>query len=166
MVGIIYENSGSLLTKLNWKHIVSGGDIQMVATILWLFFYLNFILAGVCYIYLYKYRNLVGYHFGMNIAMTPSAIISIATGLILIYHFPAHFTEITIITTLIGIVIGVLFGALVEYQTVIMGFSSGVMAGIMAPMIGDMAQHNLLLIGFTEVMVFTLMGMLCFSLRS
>lgn len=138
----------------------------MSETILWFLFYFNFTIAGVAFFYLYKYRKLIGYHLGMNIAMTPSGIISIATGLILIYHFPLHFTEITILTTVIGIIIGIAFGALVEYQTVIMGFSSGVMGGIMAPMIGDMAQHSLLLIGFTQVLLVILMGMLCFSIRS
>ncbi|MCL7746111.1 hypothetical protein [Halalkalibacter alkaliphilus] len=138
----------------------------MTASILWLLFYANFIVAGMSYAYLFKYRKLIGYHLGMNVAMTPTGIISIASGLILIYHFPLHFTEITIITTIIGVVIGIVFGALVEYQTVIMGVTSGVMAGIMAPMIGDMAQHSLLLIGFTEFLLFSLIGMLCFSIRS
>ncbi len=138
----------------------------MTAMVLWVFFYLNFIVAGFTFKYLYKRRKLIGYHLGMNLAMTPTGIISIATGLILIYHFPMHFTEVTILTTIIGIIIGILFGALVEYQTVIMGITTGVMSGIMAPMIGDMAQHSLLLIGFTQVIVFILLGMLCYSLRS
>ncbi|WP_231686897.1 hypothetical protein [Bacillus sp. JCM 19034] len=138
----------------------------MTSIILWLFFYVNFVLVGMTFAFLFKKRKLIGYHLGMNLAMTPAGIISIATGLILIYHFPYHFTEITIFTTIIGISIGVLFGALVEYQTVIMGITSGVMSGIMAPMIGDMANHSLLLIGFSQVIVFILMGMLCYSLRS
>ncbi|MCK0472462.1 hypothetical protein [Halalkalibacter sp. APA_J-10(15)] len=138
----------------------------MTSFILWLLFYVNFVLIGITFGYLYNKRKLIGYHLGMNLAMTPTGLISIVTGLILIYHFPFHFTEITIFTTIIGIGIGVLFGTLVEYQTVIMGITSGVMSGIMAPMIGDMAQHSLVLIGFAQIIVFIVMGMLCYSLRS
>ncbi|WP_035178009.1 hypothetical protein [Alkalihalobacterium bogoriense] len=137
----------------------------MIGTILWVLFYVNFVFAGLTYQYLFKKRKLIGYHLGMNVAMTPTGIISIASGLILIYHFPFQFTEMTILTTIIGIAIGVLFGSLVEYQTVIMGVTSGVMSGIMAPMIGDMAQHSLILIGFTQSLVFILLGMLCYSMK-
>ena len=52
-----------------------------------------------------------------------------------------------------GIVIGALFGALVDYQSLLTGVSSGLMAGIMGPMIGVMAS-DMGMIAFCTILVY------------
>lgn len=138
----------------------------MLSFFLWFVLYGNFLIAGMVYRHLYKSRKLVGYHLGMNIAMTPSGVVSLVTGLILIQQFPAHYATVTIITTTVGIVIGVIFGAMVDYQTLLMGFSGGIMSGIMAPMIGDMSGNSLYLIVYAELLLIVSFVMLYYSIRS
>ncbi|WP_144061525.1 hypothetical protein [Bacillus sp. 1NLA3E] len=126
---------------------------------------LSYLVVGAAsYRYLYKIKQIIGYHFGMNIAMTSSMIMGIGVGTILGYQFPAYYTWITIITTIIAIFLGSLFGALVDYQTLITGVFSGIMSGIMGPMIGVMADLGLIV--FITILVFFTFGLLCFSVRS
>ena len=123
-----------------------------------------FIVCFVSYSFLFKVRNLIGYHLGMNLAMSSSGVTGIAIGTILGFTFPGFYTEITIVTTVIAMIIGALFGALVDYQTLLSGISSGLMAGIMGPMIGVVADLGL--ITFSTVLVYFTFGLLCFSIRS
>lgn len=123
-----------------------------------------FVVCFVSYRYLYRIRNLIGYHLGMNLAMLSSGVMGIATGTVLGYAFPAHYTLITIAATAIAILIGAIFGALVDYQTLLSGVSGGLMAGIMGPMIGVIADFGLLI--FCTVLVYASFGLLCFSVRS
>lgn len=122
--------------------------------------------AGAAYVCFAKARHLIGYHLGMNLAMTSSGVIGIATGIALGSLFPAHFAWITVLTTLLAILAGVSFGALVDYQTLITGVSSGIMAGLMGPMIGVMADEPLVLVLFSGGLLYLSFGMLCFSMRS
>ncbi|RLL42065.1 hypothetical protein D8M04_15900 [Oceanobacillus piezotolerans] len=123
-----------------------------------------FIVCFVSYSYLYKVKNLIGYHLGMNLAMSSSGVMGIAVGTVLGYAFPAHYTLITIAATVIAVIIGAIFGALVDYQTLLSGISSGLMAGVMGPMIGVVADLGL--VTFTTILVYFTFGILCFSLRS
>lgn len=124
-----------------------------------------FLICFITYAYLYKIRNLISYHFGMNLAMSSGGVMGIAVGTILGSLVPAHYTVITIIATVVGIVIGALFGALVDYQSLLTGVSSGLMAGVMGPMIGVMAS-DMGMIAFCTILVYLTFGLLCFSIRS
>lgn len=123
-----------------------------------------FFVGSLSYSFLYRLKDLISYHLGMNIAMTASSVMGIAVGTILGYAFPAHYTAITIIAILVAILIGALFGALVDYQTLLTGVSSGIMAGFMGPMIGVVADLGL--ITFCTVLVYASFALLCFSIRS
>ena len=123
-----------------------------------------FLVCFVSYSVLLKVKYLISYHLGMNIAMTSSGVMGIAVGTVLGFAFPAHYTEITIITTLLAIIIGAIFGALVDYQTLLSGVSMGLMAGIMGPMIGVVADLGL--IAFCTILLYSMFALLCFSVRS
>ncbi|PLT32132.1 hypothetical protein CUU64_20685 [Bacillus sp. V5-8f] len=131
---------------------------------IWVIFVSYFVTAIVSYFYLRKSRNLISYHFGMNIAMTSSGVMGISCGIILGSQFPLLYTEVTILTLLISICVGAIFGALVDYQTMVTGVSSGIMAGVMGPMLGVSATVPMIIIG--TLLVFLSFGLLCFSLRS
>ncbi|RLL43850.1 hypothetical protein D8M04_13150 [Oceanobacillus piezotolerans] len=88
----------------------------------------------------------------------------IAVGTILGAVFPAHYTLITVIATIVAMVIGALFGGLVDYQSLLTGISSCLMAGIMGPMIGVVADIGM--ISFCSFLVYLTFGLLCFSIRS
>jgi len=122
------------------------------------------IVTLISYRFLYRIKELIGYHFGMNVAMLSSGVIGIAAGTVLGYTFPAHYTMITIVATLFAMAVGVLFGSLVDYQTLLSGVTSGLMAGIMGPMIGVVADFGL--IAFCTILVYLSFGLICFSVRS
>ncbi|RFU61747.1 hypothetical protein [Peribacillus glennii] len=117
------------------------------------FFYANFLIAFISYIYLYKRRKLIGFHLGMNIAMVAGGGLSLGTGVILINQFPLHYLEITVASALTGILAGVLFGALFDYQTLLTGHINGLLMGIMAPMVGAASSGSLIFMIFLEVFV-------------
>lgn len=122
------------------------------------------LVCAATFSFLFKVKNLISYHLGMNIAMVTSGVMGIAIGTVLGFAFPAHYTLITILTTVLAILIGAIFGALVDYQTLLSGVSSGIMAGIMGPMIGVVADFGL--IAFCTILVYVSFGLLCFSIRS
>ncbi|WP_239454290.1 hypothetical protein [Bacillus suaedaesalsae] len=84
--------------------------------------------------------------------MMAGGFFSISAGVILIYQYPLKFVYVTIGTTVIGMVIGAIFGSLFDYQTLLTGYINGLMMGVMAPMIGAVAQNNLIFLGFIEVL--------------
>lgn len=134
-------------------------------SLLILFILISFLFVClVSYSFFRKMKYLISYHLGMNIAMTSSGVMGIAIGTLLGYAFPAHYTLITIIATLLAILVGAFFGALVDYQTLLTGVSSGLMAGFMGPMIGVVADFSLVM--FCTLLVYVIFGLLCFSVRS
>lgn len=118
------------------------------------------------YLSFYKYRKVIGYHLGMNIAMTSSGVMGIGTGIILGYLYPDYYAIVTIVTTMVAMITGMVFGALVDYQTLLTGVSSGIMSGIMSPMLGAHTSQPLILIVFATALVFFSYALLCFSIRS
>ncbi|ETT83478.1 hypothetical protein [Bacillus mycoides] len=125
-----------------------------------------FFIATISYYHLYKSRNLIGYHLGMNIAMLSSTAIGLAVGAVLGSQFPLDEGIITIITTLIAVAVGIVFGALVDYQTLLTGVSSGIMSGLMGPMLGLHSTQPAFLIICTTVVVFLSFILLRFSVRT
>lgn len=138
--------------------------MRVVLSFTWVLFVSYFITAAVSYFYLRKARNLISYHFGMNIAMTSSGVMGISCGIILGSQFPLFFSEVTVLTLIIAVTVGAIFGSLVDYQTLLTGVSSGIMAGVMGPMLGAAANFTLIVV--STLLVFLSFGLLCFSLRS
>lgn len=77
---------------------------------------------------------------------------------------PFYNIPVTILNTLVAITIGILFGALSDFQTVISGGLSGMMAGIMGPIPGAMADKPFLLLPFiTTLLSLFSFVVVCFS---
>lgn len=118
---------------------------------IWLICYGNLLFISMIYLRIYKIRKLVGFQLGMNISMVAGGFLAVISGIIFIYQFPLEYITVTFVTTLIGMVTGSLFGALFDYQTLLTGYSSGMMMGIMAPMVGAAAKNSMLFLYFVEV---------------
>lgn len=131
---------------------------------LWLLLGITLIAGAYTYLFLMRFRKMIGCHIGMNITMTMSGLIGIATGLVLVYQFPSSYAAVTIISTLVAVIIGVLFGALGDFQTMISGGISGFMAGIMGPMLGAMNDRPLLLLTFITIFSVFSFAVVCFSM--
>lgn len=122
--------------------------------------------AAAAYLFLYKSRLLIGYHLGMNLAMTSSGVLGISIGAVLGTIYPLSFTEVAVVSALIAGAAGGVFGAMVDYQTLMTGVTNGVMAGLMGPMIGVMASDAALTQAFCTLLVYGGFTMLCYSVRS
>ena len=116
-------------------------------------FYINLLIHGFLYYFIFKRRKLIGFQLGMNITIIAGGMMAISTGILLISQFPYHYTIVTIISTLVGMAVGSLFGAMFDYQTVLTGYANGLMMGIMAPMIGAVVDSTGLFILFIEVVL-------------
>jgi hypothetical protein len=122
------------------------------------------LIAGAySYFFLARFREIISCHIGMNITMTVSGLLGVASGIVLVYQFPSIYTVVTIINTLVAIIIGILFGTLGDFQTVISGGISGMMAGIMGPMLGAMADKPFLLLAFITILSLFSFVVVCFS---
>lgn len=130
------------------------------------FFYGNFLIAFISYMYLYKRRKLIGFHLGMNIAMIAGGGLALGTGILLIYQFPLHYMEITIAATVTGMLVGGLFGGLFDYQTLLTGYINGLLMGIMAPMVGAAASDSFIFILFVEVFIMGSFSLVLVSSKS
>jgi MFS family permease len=130
---------------------------------LWLLLGIILIAGAYSYLFLIRFREIIGCHIGMNITMAVS-VLGIATGIVLAYQFPSMYTVVTIINTLIAMIIGILFGALGDFQTVISGGISGMMAGIMGPMLGAMVDKPFLLLVFMTILSLFSFAIVCFSM--
>ncbi|WP_174732330.1 hypothetical protein [Mesobacillus harenae] len=121
----------------------------------WIVWFLaaNLALACTAYFFLYPRRKRIGFHLGMNIAMTAGGGLALGTGVILINVLPLHYKEVTIAAALTGIIAGALFGALFDYQTILSGYINGLMMGLMAPMVGAAASEGPLFIIFIELFI-------------
>jgi hypothetical protein len=141
------------------------GRKEMMFWFPWLLLGVTLIAGAYSYFFLARFREMIGCHIGMNITMTVSGLLGIASGIVLAYQFPSIYTVVTIINTLIAAIIGVLFGALGDFQTVISGGISGVMAGIMGPMLGVMIDKPLLLLTFITIFSLFSFTVVCFSMK-
>ncbi|HZG55960.1 hypothetical protein [Paenibacillus sp.] len=122
--------------------------------------------AGAAYRFLYLRRLLIGYHLGMNMAMTSAGVLGISVGALLGTLYPLAFTEMALLSAAAAAVAGGLFGAMVDYQTFLTGVTSGVMSGLMGPMLGVMASDPDLTIALCTVLVYGGFSLLCYSVRS
>ena len=132
----------------------------------WILLFSYLLAAVAAYLFLYKARLLIGYHLGMNMAMTSSGVLGISIGAVLGTIFPLSFTEVAVVSALLAALAGGVFGALADYQTLLTGVTSGVMSGLMGPMLGIMASDAALTQAFCTLLVYGGFGMLCYSVRS
>jgi hypothetical protein len=130
------------------------------------FLYINFLVALLVYLHLYKRRKRIGFHLGMNIAMVAGGGLAIGTGVILIQQFPLRYMEVTITATVVGMVIGSLFGGLFDYQTLLTGYINGLMMGIMAPMAGAAALNSVPFVICLELFIISSFILLMLSSRT
>lgn len=139
------------VTLNRFQHPIGGRTV--IAAYFGYLLYGNLLFILAAYLYLFKIRKLIGFQLGMNISIMAGGFIAIATGVILIYQFPFQFVFVTFASTIVGMLVGGLFGALFDYQTMLTGYSNGLMMGIMAPMVGAAAKNSMLFLGFIEVVL-------------
>ncbi|CAM4461999.1 hypothetical protein [Paenibacillus tarimensis] len=116
--------------------------------------------------YLFKVKNLISYHLGMNIAMTSAGTGGLAIGAVLGAWLYNYSTLAVVAATLLAIAIGAVFGSLVDYQTVVTGITSGVMSGLMGPMLGMHMQDPILIAAFCTLAACLSFVLLCVSVRA
>jgi hypothetical protein len=119
-------------------------------TFYFLLFYINILLIGFVFVYIFRMRKLIGFQLGMTISMVAGGFFAFTTGVIFIYVFPFHFLAVTIAATLLGMGVGSLFGSLFDYQTLLSGYSNGLMMGLMSPMVGAVAKNSFLFLSLAE----------------
>ncbi|MFD2700574.1 hypothetical protein ACFSVM_08830 [Paenibacillus shunpengii] len=117
------------------------------------------------FVYLRKLRNLIGYHLGMNISMTISTVSALSLGALWGFQFPQYSGWVTILATIAAMLIGLIFGTLVDYQTIVTGMTSGMMAGLMGPMIVLHSNTPVPLLLFCLFLFFFSIIMLCSSVK-
>ncbi|MFD1735424.1 hypothetical protein ACFSCX_02505 [Bacillus salitolerans] len=127
--------------------------------------YGNILITLLVYLYVYRFRKLIGFQLGMNISTMVGGFLAIMTGVIFIYQFPLKYVLITIVTTFIGMTFGALIGGLFDYQTLLTGYVNGMMMGIMAPMIGAAAKGDPIFLLFLEVIFIFSLFLLLLSVR-
>jgi hypothetical protein len=59
----------------------------MMSWFLWLLLGVTLIAGACSYFFLAKFREMIGCHIGMNITMTVSGLLGVASGIVLAYHF-------------------------------------------------------------------------------
>lgn len=127
--------------------------------------YVNMLVFIMLYVFMSRYRKVVGFHLGMNIAMVTGGMLSLSVGVLLMVQYPFHFIAITFLSTILGMVAGGIFGALFDYQTMLTGLSNGLMVGIMAPMLGAILINPFLFIVMMEGLICFMIVLLVISLR-
>ncbi|AJS58834.1 hypothetical protein [Paenibacillus sp. IHBB 10380] len=138
----------------------------MLGNMWWVFLAVIIGSGLIAYIYLNKLRKIIGYHLGMNIAMTTSGVYGLAIGAVLGAQYHQSSSVVTIATTLLAVLIGVLFGSLIDYQTLVAGVTSGIMSGLMGPMLGMHSNDPMLIAVFCTILVPVSSFMLCYSVKS
>lgn len=100
------------------------------------FMCMNWLIGFVIFKIFYKKRKLYNDRFGMVIAMSCSGILSLNLSMIFQFLFLDHALVGLVLTVLIGGAIGVAFGSLVKFQSILAGFSHGVIGSLMGNMLG------------------------------
>ncbi|MGF7050533.1 prepilin signal peptidase PulO-like enzyme (type II secretory pathway) [Paenibacillus sp. DS2015] len=137
----------------------------MLGNMWWIFLVIIMGSGLIAYVYLHRFRQLIGYHLGMNIAMTTSGVYGLAIGAVLGLQYHHNTAIVTITTTLLAVLIGILFGSLIDYQTLLAGATSGIMAGLMGPMLGMHSNDPMLIAVFCTLLVPVASFMLCYSVK-
>ncbi|WP_409305806.1 hypothetical protein [Peribacillus sp. SCS-155] len=117
-----------------------------------LLFLTNVIGIVIVYSHLFQRRKLIGFQLGMTISMVSGGFFALVAGVILIYVFPFYFVYVTIGAAFVGMITGSLFGGLFDYQTLLSGYTNGLMVGIMSPMIGAIAKNSGLFLLLVEAL--------------
>lgn len=97
---------------------------------------INCLIGWIVYKVFYRKRKLYNDRFGMVMAMSCSGILSLNMSMIFQFLFVDHIFLGLVLTVLIGVAIGVAFGSLVKFQSLLAGFSYGVVGSLMGNMLG------------------------------
>ncbi|MDQ0218930.1 hypothetical protein ELQ35_10360 [Peribacillus cavernae] len=136
-----------------------------MVSLYFLLFYINILLIGCVLVYIYKLRKLIGFQLGMTISMVAGGFFAFTSGIIFIYVYPFHFLPVTIAATLLGMAVGSIFGSFFDYQTLLSGYSNGLMMGMMSPMVGAVAKNSFLFLSFAECLFFASLLLVLSSAR-
>lgn len=132
----------------------------MAETVMLLLMYVDLCIFLGFYLYLRRFKKLIGFQLGMNISIVMGGMLALLSGALLILQFPFHFTLVTVISTLAGLFAGALFGLLFDYQTFVTGLTNGIVVGLMSPMIGTVIEMPSLFVwlihGFFVLSLFTI----------
>ncbi|KAA0546574.1 hypothetical protein FZW96_15130 [Bacillus sp. BGMRC 2118] len=143
---------------------------------------LTTLLGLLLYRVLYRRKSLFTDRYGMIITMCCSGVLSLSISLNLLFllSFPLEVT--TLVNLLIGGIIGVGFGSLVKFQSVLAGYTHGVIGALMGTMLGAVIQNptlcslpasyltsvqeNMIFLSlFVGTLVCMTIGLIVFSLR-
>ncbi|SDH72274.1 hypothetical protein SAMN05192534_11028 [Alteribacillus persepolensis] len=126
---------------------------------LWFLFGGNILLIVALYMYLHERKDKRHHSssFIMNAVMTPVTVFSLCSGFLFTYIHPGYVIETSIAAGVLGIGCGLLYGSLFSFDSAMVGACNGLMAGIMAPMLGEMAGRSPFLLLFTQLLFFTLL---------
>jgi hypothetical protein len=90
----------------------------------------------VTYIQLFRSRKLFDSRFSMTITFVSTIVYVTFLSMITSFIFKGNFSTLSIYTGLVAIIIGISFGALGNFQSIITGVSSGIIASLMGGMVG------------------------------
>ncbi|MFD1735425.1 hypothetical protein ACFSCX_02510 [Bacillus salitolerans] len=102
---------------------------------------INCLIGLTIFIIMSRKRKLFSDRFGMIMAMSCSGILSLVIAMILHFLLPVPLSFIIFFSALVGGAIGIFFGALVTFQSLLSGFTHGVIGSIMGTMLSAVVQN-------------------------
>ncbi|WP_175638921.1 hypothetical protein [Metabacillus schmidteae] len=96
----------------------------------------NMLISITIYKILVRKKKIFNDRFGMIMAMSLSGVISLSIAMNIQFLFSVPSVPLMIITVLTGGFIGVLFGSLVKFQSLLAGYSQGILGSVMGSMFG------------------------------
>ena len=142
----------------------------------------NSFLVILLYFIMRRKRKLFSERFGAVLAMSGTGIFSLNIGLVVHLLVKDEMSLLSVLSILIGGLIGFLFGSLVKFQSILTGFTHGVVGGIMGTMLAavilnpslcnlpssyllNISQNIMIFSVFGTILSVISMGLLCYSLR-
>ncbi|MFZ4450412.1 hypothetical protein [Salibacterium aidingense] len=134
---------------------------------LWIIFGGNIWLIIMLYVFFSekKFVQASSYLFQHNLSTTPATLTALCSGLLFTIEYPGFFMETTISAAFLGMGAGLMFGSLFNHEAAITGACSGLLAGFIAPMLGEMSGRSPLFLLFTELIFFVFLFHFFVSLR-
>ena len=96
----------------------------------------NLLITMSIYIILFRKKKIFNDRFGMIMAMSLSGVMSLSIAMNIQFLVSLPSIILMMITVLTGGLIGILFGSLVKFQSLLAGYSHGVLGSVMGSMLG------------------------------
>ncbi|WP_052000941.1 hypothetical protein [Gracilibacillus halophilus] len=106
----------------------------------WVMFLMNLYISVCLYLMIHKKRKIFDDRFSMILSYCISSVSSIAITLHITFLVELDFVQLSIVSSFIGGGIGWLFGSLRTFQSLLAGFSHGMIGGLMGMMLGAVIQ--------------------------